>query len=109
MTKEISKRLYQDIREAASGFDLTVRSYSGRNMNGEYCLGVSGELKDIVSFALNLGVRLKGDTLEECGKMFAKMRMDDMGRDDTIAYFPGYMSQDLRDRMEMDEKYGMSM
>ena len=95
MAKEIPAKIYTEIRELAGAYDVSVQDeYSGRNMNGESCFGMNGELKSLICFTFQLGQiagkEMNEEENSEFYRMFAHMRMDDMGRDDVIFYFPGY-------------------
>lgn len=111
MAKKIPDNVYEEIRELAGAYDVSLREYSGRNMNGQNCLGLTGELQDLVRFSFNLGRTLQEslteDEIEACNNMFSHLRMDDMGRDDVIFYFPGWEPKDARDRL--DTRPGMGM
>lgn len=86
-------RTFQQIIEAA-GFE--TRSYSGRGMYGNNCLGVDPDtVHEGVLFAEVLRV-LDLESAEEVamvGKAFRRMRSDSMGRG-IVVYFPGEAYQD---------------
>lgn len=102
----MAKRTFQDIVEAA-GYEC--RSYSGRAMYGESCLGVTlepehrigGFVGDVVESISQPSkghyyseLRWEGvdDTLEDLETVqsaFRKMRSDSMGLGE-ILYFPGF-------------------
>lgn len=75
-----------------------VRSYSGRGMYGDECLGVVVE--DAPTFILKLGFEIgqaSGEGEDEDNpppKLPRRMEVDSMGRSSQIVYFPGVLSED---------------
>lgn len=72
-------------------FEVPPRSYSGRGMFGEYCLGFTyGSHQQYLSDVLTLLADLEKPscTLEEFRLVFTSYSYDSMGRSDIIIYFP---------------------
>lgn len=85
------------ICEAAGNLPYCVRSYSGRGMYGETCLGVVLELSDtiavffleLVEIILDLTESRNVDgTLRDVKKLAKSSRVDSLGMNNTILYFP---------------------
>lgn len=90
----MSKHALQLLLENTDHADR-LRSYSGRGMFGKDCLSVTvsslGDLiADVMSAAVDHAIdepdgdRAAGDAAEA----FREMRIDSMGKSDTIVYFP---------------------
>ncbi len=79
---EILASVIQDI---CGEMDLAVRSYSGRSMYGQKCLGVELENSNPASFAFQLGLKLCNACDEDCENL--EILYDSLGRG-MIVYFP---------------------
>ena len=90
------------ITETAERLDISVRDdYSGRGMYGRYCIGITGDLSDLV----RLVSRVIEDAEEEVPEL-ANIASDSMGYD-KIFYWPSLEtapepSED--DEEELDEE-----
>ncbi len=80
----MAKHILQEMLESA-GYDC--RSYSGRGMFGQTCLGVSCEIGELFQAILGEVNETNLDSLWSLQKTFREMKTDSMGRG-TIVYFP---------------------
>lgn len=78
------------ITDAAWDADLKVRSYSGRAMFGEHCLGLQFyEIRNLAKFFISLAA----DDASLAGDLALRLRTDSLGLGE-IAYFPGIESDE---------------
>jgi hypothetical protein len=67
--------------------DIETRSYSGRNMYGKVCLGVTIDRSGLGSFIASVIENLDMDHVEDISDAFRGMATDSMGMGQ-IVYFP---------------------
>jgi len=86
----MKSNLQKALEWIASDYDLEVRSYSGRAMNGRECLAFTGNNVNTlkVGFAIAEWADEEGASADEILFDMNKLRIDDFGMGQ-VFYFPG--------------------
>ncbi len=100
MTQEQQRA--KDFIDAASSAGYNVRSYSGRGMYGDSCLGIVADnvIATVVNVLLNINIDEQYDFLD----VFESARTDSMGMSD-IVYFPKLKVTPEIEKMLVDSEY----
>ncbi len=84
MSYTLTQQQVYTLEQAGSRTGVEIRSYSGRCMYGDYCLGIVLETGELFSFAI---------TLQKLDPILAELladsraRWDSMGRDNEVVYW----------------------
>lgn len=103
MTKTVSVKLANAIREIEAADIRIHEDYSGRGMFGEKCFALScdGSIGVLLSDLLRAVACEGSEAVEELADMFESMRTDSLGLG-KIYYFPGWILPESED--EDDEE-----
>lgn len=85
MPTVLTQEQLDTIEEVASYHDIEVRSYSGRGMYGESCLGIVIDSSAMMRFTIDLREACLATATILAD---SQMRQDSMGRDSEIIYWP---------------------
>jgi hypothetical protein len=90
-------------------FELKARSYSGRCMYGEDCLGFHTNLNGFLTQSMSLIRKLKADEIEEALTdavvyVISNVRTDSLGREE-IFYFPSLPAPKKEDEDEDENSW----
>lgn len=102
--KTASPKIVSAFKDVAYELDVDLRSYSGRNMYGKTCLGVTLGAGQVFRFVAEVTVLVTefgdGFLTEEIIDIMDRARTDSMGYD-TILYFPSLSAEGIEDSEEV--------